>query len=336
MKIAYIWYRPVEKAMMERLFQGDRPEWKLESIHESQVGDLFSAVRLLKSDYAAILLHLSTPPCLALKLAELVHKRRLNIRVVLISRTPADSEAILSLFSGHVHPDQDVTRITELLDAFLRAPFAHLETAAAVDAAIVRILNSDDVFQYQYRLHFPVLYRAPFGVEDYHRFADACLNATATANETVPARRVFISHATKDEGLALDLHRRLQDRHVPCFVAARDIEGGSPWQEEIRETLRSCAELLLLLTPHSVGQPWVMMEAGAAWVLGKRITPCLAYVKKDDIPEPLSSLQSRGLVTPDQFEQVANEVATRFHEVVATKGSGEAQGSARKKSEADS
>jgi hypothetical protein len=310
-KIAYIWYKPVEKAMIERLFQMDRPLWGLECIHESQVTDLFSAINLLKLDFAAIMLHLSTPPCLALKLAELVHKNRLPTRVVLISHTPADPEAIQRLFGGHVHPDRDITRVTELLDKLLHAPFPHIETDAAVEDAIVRILNTDHVFQYQFRLHFPVLYRSPFAVDDYYRFAEACLHAAESEGGAVPPRRVFISHASKDEALALDLCERLQARKVPSFAAARDLEGGTPWQEDIRQALRSCAEVLILLTPNSIDRPWIMIEAGAAWVLGKRVTPCLAYVEPGALPEPLTVHQGRSLVTSEEIDKIVDEVAQR-------------------------
>jgi len=313
MKLAYVWYNPVERSMIESLIRSDRPDWKLQCIHESQVGDLVSAIRLLKSEHSAIMLHLSTPPCLALKLAELIHRNQLGIRLALFSRTPADPAAVRALFACHVDPDRDVTRLADRLDELLKAPMAHLQTDEAIEAAIVRILNTDDVFQHQFRLYFPVLYRAPFAVDDYRKFAEACLNADPTRAGAISARRVFVSHATKDEDLALEVRHHLEARHVASFMAARDIEGGSPWQEEIREAIRTCAEILILLTPNSIDRRWVMIEAGAAWALGKRITPCLAYVERDAVPEPLATQQCRGLKTPAQIAEVADEVAARIN-----------------------
>ena len=50
-------------------------------------------------------------------------------------------------------------------------------------------------------------------------------------------------------------------------------------------------ELVVLLTPHSVDRPWVLLEVGAAWVLGarKRITPILCHVDVEPIPGLLKS-----------------------------------------------
>ena len=55
--------------------------------------------------------------------------------------------------------------------------------------------------------------------------------------------------------------------------------------------IRRSQELVVLLTPYSVDRPWVLLEVGAAWVLGarKRITPILCHVDIEPIPGLLKS-----------------------------------------------
>lgn len=307
MKLAYVWYRPPERAIVEKLLWAERPSWQVDSIHAAAVAHLEGAIRLLKHGYDGILLHLSMPPCLALKLAELFHREKLQTRILLLSRTDADPDAVSALFSGHINPDNDIATLTDRLESFLGGPLKHLPTSQAIEEAIVRIMNTDDVFAYQFRERFPVLYRGPFSIDDYHKLAEACLQT----GDTAPAPRVFISYAKQDESFVLELSELFAAEGVSTFVAARDIESGDLWELDVRDAIRACAEMLVVLTPNSISQAWVMVEAGAAWVLGKRITPCLAFTRPEDVPGPLSRSQARSIIAQKDRQKLVAEVSYR-------------------------
>lgn len=309
MKLAYVWYRPPERAIVEKLLRTERSSWHVDCIHESEVAHLEGAIRLLKHGYDGVMLHLSMPPCLALKLAELCHREKLETRILLLSRTDADPDAVSALFSGHINPDKNIATLTDRLEGFLSGPLNHLPTSQAIEEAIVRIMNTDDVFAHQFRERFPVLYRDPFSIDDYHKLAEVCLMQTG---DTAPTRpRVFISYATRDESFILELSELFAAEGVSTFVAARDIESGNLWELDIRDAIRECAEMLVVLTPNSINQAWVMIEGGAAWVLGKRITPCLAFTKLEDVQGPLSRAQARSIVTQKDREKLVAEVSDR-------------------------
>ena len=53
---------------------------------------------------------------------------------------------------------------------------------------------------------------------------------------------------------------------LTCYMAGKSLTGGELWQEDIRNALLNSRELILLLTPNSMKSPWVMIEAGAAWI----------------------------------------------------------------------
>ena len=71
---------------------------------------------------------------------------------------------------------------------------------------------------------------------------------------------------------------------------------------KIREALRLSDRILLLITPNSKDSPWVVAEAGAAWGLGKKLIPVLAYVKTAELINFVASHQARLIHTPEQIE----------------------------------
>jgi hypothetical protein len=250
--LAYVWYNPVERVMIENILRADRPSWRLTTIPDSDLADLGSVVRLLKSDEDAVMLHLSKPPCVALKAAELVNEGRLRPRLLLMSKSDADPTALSALFSGRLDPDRDIASMADKIEDLLGRTPSFVSDRRSLEDAIVRVLNTDSVFQYLFRLEFPVLYRAPFTIEDYNKFAAAYLRPEAPNLESRQAVRVFISHAAEDLRLAMELRQYLAESGVASFLAARDLEGGDRWEMEIRGAIRRCSEMLVLITPRSI------------------------------------------------------------------------------------
>ncbi|MFL6258090.1 MAG: hypothetical protein ACJ76Y_00140 [Thermoanaerobaculia bacterium] len=192
----------------------------MDYINSSDAGLLEDIVRILRQKYDGVMLHLSTPPCMALKLAELVHREKLPTHIVLLSRTEADPKAVSALFSGHIDPDKNIATLTDRLEKSLKENPRHLSISQEIEEAIVTIMNTDDLFAYQFRDKFPVLYRDPFSIDDYRKLAEAYL--MPSDGPASSRSKVFVSYTKNDEGLALELCDLLSKSGVTSFLAARD------------------------------------------------------------------------------------------------------------------
>lgn len=90
---------------------------------------------------------------------------------------------------------------------------------------------------------------------------------------------IFISHDTRDAELAEAFSKLLSRVSAGVLKTFRSsdkkgnqgIEYGVEWYPEIMKKLESASDVVCLLTPHSVGRPWILYEAGVA--KGKMDTP---------------------------------------------------------------
>ncbi len=107
---------------------------------------------------------------------------------------------------------------------------------------------------------------------------------------------VFLSHAAKDQEIALQL-KQLIEKAVPgsnVFVSSdtEDIRPGEEWVRKILDTLEVAGILLILATGRSVQRPWVWFETGAGWRSRLQIVPCcLGGTRKSALPAPFSQYQ---------------------------------------------
>ncbi len=127
--------------------------------------------------------------------------------------------------------------------------------------------------------------------------------------------KVFVSHATPDKWLATKMCQEMDAiSNVMTFRDDRDIDGGDDIPEAIGHHIRSSKEMVLLLTPHSVGRQWPLLEVGAA-ALGvsrtMRITVVRCHVDIDPIPAMLKSKKSIEL---NEFEDFLEALARRAKE----------------------
>src|SRR5438552_7438617 len=127
------------------------------------------------------------------------------------------------------------------------------------------------------------------------------------AGET-PVRRyqVFMSHATADKWLAKVLCERIEATGATTFRDDRDIHGGDDIPEEIRRQIKQSREIVVLLTPQSVGRQWVTLEVGAAWGWSKRtrIILVMYHVSVDPIPD---MIKNKKAIQLNDFDQYVNE-----------------------------
>ena len=104
------------------------------------------------------------------------------------------------------------------------------------------------------------------------------------------------------------LRERLKKRSISSFLAEKDIELGKKWDDEIRENLMSCNIVLIIFTPNSKDQHWILLESGAAWVLNKTIIPATMNVEFGDILKPISASQGISITTPQGYTDLINKI----------------------------
>jgi len=121
---------------------------------------------------------------------------------------------------------------------------------------------------------------------------------------------VFISYSHHDSDLARSLCAKLTTAGLRCFLAEKDVAAADRWEDRIRDALRNAERILLLITPNSKDSHWVVAEAGAAWVLGKRLVPALAYVKHNELITPIAAHQARTVHTPEEIDNLVRELST--------------------------
>jgi hypothetical protein len=123
--------------------------------------------------------------------------------------------------------------------------------------------------------------------------------------------QVFISYASRDEGIALEFTMLLERAGVVTFCAKNDLKAGDDWQESIRRALKDCSEIVFLVAPESVQSDWVLMELGAAWVLDKRITPILLYGTPDVLPDAVKRFQCVSVQSAGGWNTVIQHIVVR-------------------------
>lgn len=86
---------------------------------------------------------------------------------------------------------------------------------------------------------------------------------------------VFISYSTKDMSQAETVRDVLEKNGIPCWMAPRDIPGGSNYAREIPQAIRSCQVFVLILSENAQSSNWVVKELDNAVNCGKIILPLM-------------------------------------------------------------
>jgi TIR domain len=93
------------------------------------------------------------------------------------------------------------------------------------------------------------------------------------------AHDVFISYSKENKALADGVVARLEGANIRCWIAPRDIVGGSDWNESIMTAIESCRALVLVFTTYANASPQVRREVQAAFERGRVVIP----VRADDV-----------------------------------------------------
>ena len=118
------------------------------------------------------------------------------------------------------------------------------------------------------------------------------------ATDTHHKMKIFISHINEEALLAIHLKEWIEKifaGQCDVFVSShpKDLPAGIKWLEAISKALESASVLIVLCSPVSIGRPWINFEAGCCWNRNIPIIPvCHSGQRRDNLPPPLSSLQS--------------------------------------------
>ena len=121
--------------------------------------------------------------------------------------------------------------------------------------------------------------------------------------------RVFISHSARDRSLARVLAEKLRAAGLQPWIAPAESKPGRDLWDAITSALKACQAAVFLITPQSMDDPNMMVEAGAALATGKRIILVSAGVPPSEIPSPLRAVQP---VSFDRFDSVVRQLESEL------------------------
>ena len=107
----------------------------------------------------------------------------------------------------------------------------------------------------------------------------------------------FICYAREDSDFALMVSEDLKGRGIPVWLDQWNIEPGTDWDRAIEESLRTCANVVIILSPAAVASNEVRGELRTALNGGKFIVPLL--YQPCEIPRQIQHLQYIDFTVPD-------------------------------------
>ena len=124
---------------------------------------------------------------------------------------------------------------------------------------------------------------------------------TEKLGSRISKKDVFVSYAMRDKEIAHKLVDRFRNDSINSFLADEMLRTGDPWNEVIREQIINSREFCLLYTRESAKSQWVSRELGAAWILGKTITPILYGITIKELPDFLKKFQGINFDDIDKY-----------------------------------
>jgi hypothetical protein len=131
------------------------------------------------------------------------------------------------------------------------------------------------------------------------------------ARSSASEAKVFISAISEEYPLANLIQSYLNQipERSPSFVGNTSITPGAHWLTSIKEALRDCRLVIVLLSPLSLQRHWIHLEAGAALA---RDIPLLvvahAGLQYKDIPDPYRQYQHVSFDTDEGIMKFQHEM----------------------------
>jgi len=124
--------------------------------------------------------------------------------------------------------------------------------------------------------------------------------------------RVFLSYTSDDAELAGRIATALQTNGIDTWWDRWCISTGDSLRQKIDEGLGDCTHFLVLLTPQSVGKPWVNqeMDAGLVRKLSNkcRFLPVRHKLPARDLPPLLSGMHALEISTDEDITQLIHDI----------------------------
>ncbi len=98
---------------------------------------------------------------------------------------------------------------------------------------------------------------------------------------------VFVSHSSKDNYFVDFLIELLRFHRVHTWADRSDLEAGGTFTSEIEQALAECENLLVVISQHSLGSPWITRE--------------ISHFKAIDPNRPVIPLMLDATVDPDEI-----------------------------------
>lgn len=121
---------------------------------------------------------------------------------------------------------------------------------------------------------------------------------------TIPSRGVFISHAASDKDLSDAFAGLIQDVTaglIPTYASSSTdgtvgVPYGDDWFNWIQDKIRASGNVVALITPESVGRPWILFEAGFGKAIeGTKVFGLRLGISGEDAYDgPFKGLQNSG------------------------------------------
>ena len=124
--------------------------------------------------------------------------------------------------------------------------------------------------------------------------------------------RLFLSYTSDDAELAGRIATALQENGIDTWWDRWCISTGDSLRQKIDEGLGDCTHFLVLLTPQSVGKPWVNqeMDAGLVRKLGNkcRFLPVRHKLPARDLPPLLSGMHAPEISDDGDISQLITDI----------------------------
>lgn len=119
-------------------------------------------------------------------------------------------------------------------------------------------------------------------------------------------KKIFVSHAHKDNEAARELVSKLSDKGVETWFDEYEIKPGDSWENQIKRALVE-SEAVIVILGEGYASPNVLVEAGMALGQGKTIFPVV--VGKNESADIFSSLQRVDASGENGIEMAASQIA---------------------------
>lgn len=132
--------------------------------------------------------------------------------------------------------------------------------------------------------------------------------------------KIFISHSSKNRELIKTLVEFLQmgmgisRGEIFCTSFPEELPTGEQFIEAIRQEMKNCEVVFLVITEDFLRSQFCLTEMGAAWGLGKRVYPLILVNLEKIENTPLKGLQVRFLEKSNDINAIYDEL--RNHNII--------------------